>query len=83
MEGAIAVAKKLIGDFFNELTENPSLLEEYEQDQRGVLQRKSGLDQEQQDLLLSKDQERIRKAVQDEYKKAGKIDVAMPKMHIA
>jgi hypothetical protein len=77
------VAKKLIGDFFDELNEDPSLLEEYRRDQRGVLERKSGLDQEQQDLLLSKDQQRIRKAVQDEYKEAGKVDVAMPMMHIA
>jgi hypothetical protein len=77
------VPQKLIGDFLNELTENPSLLEEYRQDQEGVLQRTSSLTQDQQEVLLSNDLKRVRKAVQDEYKKAGKGDAPLPVMHIA
>jgi hypothetical protein len=77
------VPKKLIGDFLNELSEDPSLLEEYGRDQTGVLQRRSDLTQEQQDVLLSNDLKRLRKAVQDEYKQAGKVDAPLPVMHVA
>jgi hypothetical protein len=74
---------KLIGEFLVELSEDPALLEEYSQDARGVLQRRSGLAPEQQDVLLGNDLKRIRKAIQDEYKKAEVIVVPLPCMHIA
>jgi hypothetical protein len=76
------VPQKLIGDFLNELTDDEALQQEYRQDQKGVLQRKSGLTQEQQDELLSNDEKRLRKAIQDEYQKAGRGG-PLPSMHIA
>ena len=78
---------KLIGEFLVELNENPALLEQYRSDQEGFLRGRSDLTEEQKQLLLTNDLKRIRTAVQDEYKQAGKKAgvpyVPLPVQHVA
>ena len=75
--------RKMIGDFLVELSEDPSLLKEYQADQKGVLARKSGLTEEQQNILCTNDLKRIRDAIRDEYKKAEIVVVPLPVQHVA
>jgi len=81
-QGAIAVAK-LIGEFLVELSEDPALLDQYRKDQAGFLRGRADLTDDQKQALLSNDLKRIRKTVQDEYKKAGVIVVPLPCQHVA
>jgi acetyl-CoA acetyltransferase len=73
----------MIGEFLVELSEDPNLLAAYRGNQRKCLDERSGLSREQQDLLLTNDLKRIRKAVQDEYKKAEVIAILLPVQHVA
>jgi hypothetical protein len=77
------VRRKLIGEFLAELAENPELLAEYGRDQKGFLRERSGLTDEQQDILCSNDLKRIRDAVRDEYQSAEILMVPFPVQHVA
>ena len=68
--------RKLIGEFLLELSEHKHGFANYAQNRQAVLA-KSGLTKEQQEIVLSDDLEKIRRAVREEYKTAKVILFAM------
>jgi hypothetical protein len=79
----MAVEQKLIGEFLVELSEDPSLVKEYQDNQKEFLEGRSDLSQEQKDVLLTNDLKTIREAIRDEYRTAEVIVVPLPAQHVA
>jgi hypothetical protein len=79
----MAMRRKMIGEFLLELADDPERLDEYARDPANFLRRQSDLTEEQQEILLSRDLNRIRDAIRDEYGKAEVIVVPLPVQHVA
>jgi hypothetical protein len=64
---------KLLGEYQLELQQDPDTRNRYDEDQRSAL-RDSGLTEDQQAILLSRDLARIKDAVDAEYREADDAD---------
>jgi hypothetical protein len=78
----MAEGRKLMGEFLSELAENALKLSAYLEKPDEVMER-SGLTEDQREILRSDDLARIRDAIREEYASAAVLLFPFPVQHIS